>query len=249
MISTLLTLFLTAPPNLPSLPDVASVKTVIQCDNPKLTLIHVRDWHFVDRERFAIDVRDESDTELTDADVAELFEGHRVAVEVIQKQQKRVLRKLVKKLKIKQVYHEGFTAEQLPAYQKRIKTLKEFKPYLPDGDSGLDQLTRYEYQTDMLQIGAPGQLLIDGHIAAVIPAEDAEAYDAANPVKPDGLIVFDAKANEAREEAIVKNLMKASGTAVIVLGGAHDLSDNVPPGVRLLEVTVRGDGELAKAAE
>lgn len=202
----LITLLLTAPPHLPPLPVVASVKTVVQCDEPKLTIIHVRDWHFVDRERFAIDVRDESDTELTDADVAELFEGHRVAVEVIQKQQKRVLRKLVKKLKIKQVYHEGFTAEQLPAYQKRIKTLKEFKPYLPNGDSGLDLLTRYEYQTDMLQIGAPGQLLID---------------------------------------RIVENLMEASGTAVIVLGGAHDLSDNVPPGVRLIEVTVKGYAEAA----
>jgi hypothetical protein len=36
MISTLLTLLITAPPNLPSLPDVASVKTAVQCDEPKL---------------------------------------------------------------------------------------------------------------------------------------------------------------------------------------------------------------------
>ena len=245
----LITLLLAAPPNLPPLPGVASVKTVVQCDNPKLTVIHVRDWHFVDRERFAIDVRDESDTELTDADVGELFAEHRLTVAAIQKRQKRVIRKLVKKLKIKQVFHEGFTAEQLPAYQKRIKVLKDFKPYLPDGNSGLDQLTRHEYQTDMLQIGAPGQLLIDGHIEAVLPAEDAEAYEAANPVQADGRIVFDEKASEAREDAIVKNLMKVSGTAVIVLGGAHDLSDNVPEGVKLIELTVRGYGELTKAAE
>lgn len=33
--------------------------------------------------------------------------------------------------------------------------------------------------------------------------------------------------------------MDASGTAVILLGGAHDLSDNVPEGVRLIEVTVK----------
>ena len=35
-------------------------------------------------------------------------------------------------------------------------------------------------------------------------------------------------------------MMKASGTAVLVLGGTHDLSDNVPEGVRLIEVTVKG---------
>ncbi|NQV28103.1 MAG: hypothetical protein HQ518_27440 [Rhodopirellula sp.] len=129
----------------------------------------------------------------------------------------------------------------LPAYQKRIAILKDFRQYLPTGDSPLDQLTRHEYQTDMMLIGAPGQLLIDGHIKSVAPAEDANAYEDANPVKPDGTIIFNEKSNEARENAIVKNLMKASGgTAVLVLGGAHDLSDNVPDGVRLVEVTVQG---------
>jgi hypothetical protein len=87
----------------------------------------------------------------------------------------------------------------------------------------------------------PGQLLIDGHIKAVVPAEDAKAYEAANPVQADGRIVFDEKATEARENAIVRNMLeKASGTAVLVLGGAHDLSDNVPAGVKLTVLTVKG---------
>ena len=86
----------------------------------------------------------------------------------------------------------------------------------------------------------PGQLLIDGHIKAVVPAEDAKAFEAANPVQADGRIVFDEKANEAREDAIVTRMMKASGTAVLVLGGSHDLSDNVPAGVKLIVLTVKG---------
>ena len=74
----------------------------------------------------------------------------------------------------------------------------------------------------------------------MVPAEEAKAYATANPVKDDGTIVFDEKANEKREDAIVRNLMKASGnTAIVVLGGAHDLSDNVPKGVHLVEVTVK----------
>ena len=73
----------------------------------------------------------------------------------------------------------------------------------------------------------------------MVAGEDAKAYKAANPVQSDGRIVFDEKANNARENAIVKRMIKASGTAVIVLGGAHNLSDNVPADVRLIEVTVR----------
>ena len=58
-------------------------------------------------------------------------------------------------------------------------------------------------------------------------------------MQADGRIVFDEKSNEAREDAIVRNLMKTPrGTAVLVLGGAHDLSDNVPAGVKLIVLTV-----------
>jgi hypothetical protein len=239
MIPTLLTLILATPPNAFVFPPDVTVKVAVECDSPKLTIIHIRDWHFVDKERFTLDVRDESESELSDDDINELFEEHRATVAKVQKRQKRLIKNLVKGLEIKQVFQEGLTAEQLPAYQKRIAIFKNFKPYLPTGDSPLDQLTRHEYQTDMLLIGAPGQLLIDDHIKAIVPAEDAKAYKAANPLKPDGTIVFDEKVNEAREDAIVRNLMNASGTAVIVLGGAHDLSDNVSAGVQLVEVTVK----------
>jgi hypothetical protein len=45
-------------------------------------------------------------------------------------------------------------------------------------------------------------------------------------------------------------LEKTSGTAVLVLGGAHDLSDNVPQGVRLIVLTVKGysDPSLASSS-
>ena len=235
MVSTLLILLVSAPPADLKIPQDVRAKVAVECQSPKLTIIHIRDWHFVDKKRFTLDVRDESDKPLSDNEIDELFEEHRTVVAEIQKQQK----KLIRMLGAKQIFHEGLTAKQLSAYQKRIAVLKDFKQHL-GGETPLDQFMRHEFQTDMLLIGAPGQLLIDGHIKAVVPAEEAQAYEAANPVQPDGTIVFDEKANEARESAIVKNLMKASsGTAVIVLGGAHDLSDNVPDGVRLVELTVK----------
>ena len=64
-----------------------------------------------------------------------------------------------------------------------------------------------------------GSTLIDNDIMAVIPAEDAAAYKATNPVQ-DGRVVFDKKANEACEDAIVRNTLRASETAGCVLGGA-----------------------------
>jgi hypothetical protein len=223
------------PADLKAMPAVASVRVAVECADPSLTIVHIRDWHFVEKKAFAIDVRDVSDEQLSDNEVDELFEEHREAVALVQKQQKR----LIRKLGIKQVFQEGFTAEELPAYQKRIGILRDFRKYLPIDDRPLSQFARYEYQTDMLQIGASGQLLIDEKIDATIPADDAKALEAANPIK-DGRIVFDEKAIEFREDAIVTNLQTTTGTAVLILGGAHDLSNNVPDGVRLIVVTVSG---------
>ena len=73
----------------------------------------------------------------------------------------------------------------------------------------------------------------------MIPADDAAAYKAANPVQ-DRRVVFDEKANEAREDSIVRSLLGASKTAVLVLGGAHDLSDNVQARIELIVLTVKG---------
>jgi len=156
MITAVLSLLLADLPDLKSHRDVASVKVAVECDNPRLTIIHIRDWHFVDEERFTLDVRDESDTKLSDDEVSTLFAEHRVTVETVQKQQSRVVRALIKKHGVKQVFQEGFTDAELPDYTKLIDVLRDFKKYLPTGDSGLDRFTRYQYATDLLQIGVPG---------------------------------------------------------------------------------------------
>jgi hypothetical protein len=97
MITAALSLLLADLPELKPHPDVASVKVAVKCDDPKLTIIHIRDWHLVDEERFTLDVRNESDTKLSDDEVSTLFTEHRVTVETVQKQQSRVLRALIKK--------------------------------------------------------------------------------------------------------------------------------------------------------
>jgi hypothetical protein len=126
MITSVLSLLLAGLPDLKSHNGVASMKVAVECDDSRLTIIHIRDWHFVDKERFTVDVRDESDTEISDDEVSTLFAEHRAIVETVQKQQSRVLRAQLKKhgVKLKQVFHEGFTDVELPAYTKLIDVLR-----------------------------------------------------------------------------------------------------------------------------
>jgi len=114
MIPTLLTLLLATPPNAFEFTVDARIKVAVECDSPRLTILHIRDWHFVDKERFALDVRDESEAELSDDGIDDLFEEHRATIAKVQKQHKQLIQKLVKGLKIKQVFQEGLAAEQLP---------------------------------------------------------------------------------------------------------------------------------------
>jgi hypothetical protein len=55
--------------DLQSLPGVASAKVAVKCDAPKLTIIHVRDEHFIERMTFALDVQNASGESLTDDEV------------------------------------------------------------------------------------------------------------------------------------------------------------------------------------
>jgi hypothetical protein len=87
----------------------------------------------------------------------------------IQKQQMRLALALIKQAGIKQVFQDGLVAEELATYRKRITVLR-----------GCSAAAWKRMD----------QLIIDNDIKAVIPAEDAAAYRAANPVQ-DGRVVFD----------------------------------------------------------
>lgn len=91
---------------------------------------------------------------------------------------------------------------------------------------GLERFAR-DHERDMLQIGVGGRLLCDGGIKNVLPLEDAAAYAAANPVAGDGRIRFDRERLEARQDAQVRLLLKGEPFELIILGGSHDLSDNI----------------------
>ena len=77
------------------------------------------------------------------------------------------------------------------------------------------------------KIGAAGRLLVSGELEDVLPLEDEEPLNAANPVTADGQVRFDALKVQTRHDAIVKNVMKEGSFGLMIVGGDHDLSENV----------------------
>ncbi len=111
-------------------------------------------------------------------------------------------------------------------------------------------LTIHETRLPLLEAGALFRLYVGDELKRVLPCEDEMALDAAAPRFEDGKPVFDPKAVEAREDAIVANVLRGGPVAVLVLGVSHDLRDNVrrlAPDAELITVRVETvPAELAK---
>lgn len=84
-----------------------------------------------------------------------------------------------------------------------------------------------EHKLRLLEVGAAGRLLISGELDGVWPLEDAEALERARPISPSGAVTVDPVKIEARHDAQVTAALGHGAVAVIVLGGAHDLSASV----------------------
>lgn len=74
---------------------------------------------------------------------------------------------------------------------------------------------------------------------------ETAAADAARPIGEDGKVKLDPKLNDAREDAIVKNVVGGGPVSVLILGGAHDLSDNVPKGCQYIRVGTKAHEAMA----
>jgi len=149
-------------------------------------------------------------------------------LEANQRDQMTLLMRLIKEHNLKGVYVEGLTEKNHKGTQRLIETLKKYEQTKTDpAESEIDRLVADQNRLDRLELGAAGLLVVSGKLETILPAEESAAFDAANPVKSDGSIKFDKEAEERREDAIVRNLLKADSVAVITLGEAHILADNL----------------------
>lgn len=239
-------------PLLNRLPRVRTVTRDVAAKNPKTRIIHLRDWHFVGLSDFATELQSKANQELPLAEIERRYEKHLLEVEMVQVEQRAILDCLIQHHGLKHVAREGVTEKSLPILKAKCRIFRHLTTELPqlrrdradavkalaklgtkEGDEyarhielkqTVDSLLR-DYRLDRLRLGVVGHLFLDGKIS-LVAVEDDEAYGKASPVKA-GRVKFDEKVNEAREDAIVRNLIKQGGVWVLILGGGHNLSDNV----------------------
>lgn len=242
---------------LESLPGVVSVERTASGENPTKRIIHIRDWHFVSKEDYAKDLQDIAENTLSEAEIDARCEELLLEVELVQLEQMALLRLLRRHHGLDHVCIEGVTERDVPIYEAKVRILAKFgediaelreskKELDPEQNRELIEqidVALEQYRQDSLQVGATGQLVLSGEITEIRPSESLEAYLAANPVNDDGSVVLDDRAIEQRQNAIVKTLT-VNNASLIILGGGHDLADNLPPDVEYLRVTTDFYAEL-----
>lgn len=196
-------------------------------ENPQHQVIHLLNYHFLSRELFAADLEDRRHKRLAREEINEKYEEFLQRIESVQKEQIAVLRELIRHHGVKEVYYEGVTNKNQKQFLLKVERVKNFQPPYLDSASPFDLLIREQYAHDLLEIGAPGKLLISRELQAVRPLDAAEPLEAANPIREDGRFVFDEHANETREDFMVRHLLSETSLVVIVLGAGHDLTNNL----------------------
>lgn len=255
------------PDPLLSAPHVVNVETT-GSEAPAKRVIHILDWHVVSREAFAADL------ELSGEELDRQYAQHLTEVEAVQREQMELLEHMLQHDGLEAVYLEGLSDESLSAFHaacerlkneeepiaainrqiKQIETMiteleqgghSETEQYLKAVAIKADLRTMIEeHQASLLQLGAAGRLYMLGKLKAVLPAESLDAHAQANPLA-NGAVQLDLAKQEAREHAIVQELGKASDkTVVLVLGGDHDLSDNIPADWSYVRVAVSEYGKI-----
>lgn len=234
------------------LPGVAKVEVAVPAKKPTARIVHLRDWHFVPRDLYALDMKQAHGRELTDKEIDRLHQELLLEVELVQLEQIALLRCLVKHHGLKKVFSEGFSAKELAAYRERIAVLRSMEnQQIPQIHKQLDEVRKLidgsasekkeqaqaiesqlvamldEHKHRLLEMGAAGRLLISGELEEVLPLEDAAALEKAKPISPSGGVKLDPVKLEARHDAQVKATMKEGRVAVIVLGGSHDLTGSI----------------------
>lgn len=184
------------------------IERLVPAYRPQYRIIHIADWHAVLFDALAADLRDQEPT-ITVGEIQAEYRATMAAVEAVQSSQRKLIRQLAKEHGVRRVFLEGLSDADLPAYLAIVEALAKYGP---------DAIPP-EY-------GAVAQLLVAGDLEGVAAAEDEAAYEQANPLAGDS-VVLDGPANDAREAAIVRRLIDSGPLSVIVLGGAHDLSEHV----------------------
>jgi hypothetical protein len=221
------------------LPGVADVEVLVRTPKASHRIIHLRDWHFVPRDMFALDVRQQVFRPVTDEEIDRLYQKFLLEVELVQIEQETILRSLAKHHGLRQVLVEGLTPRSVAAYREILEALRDMNESL----SGLKK-ARAELRSDaptiderikemelgqrklLLEYGSAVKLEMEGKLK-LQPLDDGELLEQAKPVAKDGKLKVENAKRQARHDAQVKAALASGPCSFIVLGGKHDLSESV----------------------
>lgn len=205
---------------------------LVGCSSEPVRIVHIKNWHWIPRESFAVELRNDQ-PELTDLEIEARYARFLGDVEELQQEQVEVLRRLIQSSGLKSVFYEGVTAENHETYIDAVGRARKLRSVVSeaaelDAPELIDEAKRLqaEFRETLLQLGAVGRLMVDGDLSDVSPLDEADLLKTANPIQG-GKIAFDAAADEAREDTMARRLMAAGPVAVVILGGEHDLADNL----------------------
>jgi hypothetical protein len=241
---------------LKGLPFVDAVKVHPAKAERKLRIVHLLDWHAVDADLLASDIEDQLEQKLTDRERLLYHWQHLAEVETVQAQQMAALRCLMKHHGLKSIFCEGLTSESdredltlavrvlSASFRRKHGTLSSYAETIAeltkDETINLKLMIPQVDREIILMAGSVFRLQRSGLTPKALEdaetlAKSAPEFGKENPFQNE----------ETREDAIVERLVDAGG-GFVLLGGGHDLSDNIGPAVELIEVTVKSYRELSE---
>jgi hypothetical protein len=129
------------------LPGVSNVEIAVRVEKLTHRIIHLRDWQFVHRDLFAIDVWTASKRPFSEEEIDRLYEELLLEVQSVQLEQLALLRCLIKHHGLRPIFSEGLTEEDLPSFKEKIAVLRAIE------QEEIPQLRKQLHETRELKKG------------------------------------------------------------------------------------------------
>jgi hypothetical protein len=203
-------------------PEVSRVIVVPAHSERHFRIVHLCNWHLIPQRDFEAVLKADG---LRADEIDRRFAQHELRVESIQREQYSLMTFLVPELQLRSIHLEGLCDGDAEHFLKRLRQISAaglIRNAQPSKISTMEMIRQ-----ERLLAGTAGQLLIEG-VLDVLPVEDRGVFEAANPFKSNGGLDNDSLMTELRESAMVRHLIHDGATTFVILGGLHDLSDNIP---------------------